>query len=421
MEANKALFFRPKRKISDYRRGLWAATMEGFPAIVVLQLLGGPFLTGYLLFLGATSEQIGIVLAVTTLVNIVQLGAAVAMQKIKSRKMTLVLFGSMHRLLWVSTGLIPFVLPQVWWVDAYIVLYFLAFLSNGIGSVVWTSMMGDMVPAAVRGKYIGIRNTIVWAIGGVCIYAGGQILEKYPGAEGFHLIYIICAICTVLNIIAFFFYPNPPFAKSTELDIRGMLRRPFQDAMFRRAVLFLSAYLLVQGLAVPFFNFVMLDVLKLGYSLVSMYTLLMTLVMMVSYYLWGALNSKYSTQLLLLWSLPFIGLSCLLWGGIAFLPALLVLGAVHILLGIGTGGFNLLAFNFIIGDTPKSERPMFIAVYSALTGIAGFIGPLLGGVIFKHAANWPEWLQQYGICAITGLLLLMYAAAGKYVFGKKTA
>ncbi|MFD0680618.1 MULTISPECIES: MFS transporter [unclassified Paenibacillus] len=410
------LINRPRRKPSAYRRGLWVATLEGFPAIVLLQMLGGPFLTGYLLFLGATSEEIGLVLAVTTLVNVAQIMIAFWMQKITNRKWTLLIFGGLHRVLWAATGIIPFVIAKEWWVPVFIVMYFTAFLSNAAGSVVWSSLVSDMVPAPIRGKYFGLRNTILWAIGAVAIYAGGQILEAYPGGEGFRYLFVICAVCAVLNIVAYAFYPSPPFEKSTESQLGPMLLKPYRDRGFRAAILFLSLFLFLQGVAVPFFNYVMLDVMKLSYESVSFYTIVMTLVMMASYYIWGLLNSRFSAKTLLLWTLPIIAASCLAWGGLALMPAVVVLTLVHVLLGIGTGGFNLLVFNYIIGETPKSERPMFFAVYSTITGIAGFLGPMLGGFMYKQLALFPLWVQQYGVSCAVGLLLALIGMAGKYVF-----
>ncbi|MNI95222.1 Major Facilitator Superfamily protein [compost metagenome] len=66
-------------------------------------------------------------------------------------------------------------------------------------------------------------------------------------------------------------------------------------------------------------------------------------------------------------------------------------------------------FNFTIGDTPKSERPMFIAVFSALTGTAGFIGSILGGYLFAWTSGAPDWVQSKGIFAIMGAVLLVVA------------
>ncbi|MEW9699820.1 hypothetical protein [Paenibacillus sp. SI8] len=80
----------PRRKISAQRKYLMVATLEGFPAVIILQLLGGPFLTGYLLYLGATSTEIGFVLAITTVVNVVQILMAIVMQKFSNRKLMLV-------------------------------------------------------------------------------------------------------------------------------------------------------------------------------------------------------------------------------------------------------------------------------------------------------------------------------------------
>jgi MFS family permease len=90
---------------------------------------------------------------------------------------------------------------------------------------------------------------------------------------------------------------------------------------------------------------------------------------------------------------------------------MLTLIVVHVLLGFGFAGYNLLVFNFLIGDSPKSERPMYVAVFSALTGIAGFIGPVAGGWLYDEAASVPLWLQTYGLTTFAGAALLALALA----------
>lgn len=411
---------RTGRKISNHRRNLWALTLEGVPAIIMLTLLGGPFLTGYLLYLGATSEQIGIVLAMTTFVNFIQIFVAFLMQKMKNRYWPFVITGALHRVLWASTGLIPFIFPKDLWVAVYIILYTLAFVANAAVGVMWTSLVGDMVPAGVRGRYMGIRNTILNALGSIALFVGGQILDAYPGEKGFTILFTIIGIFTVLNIIGFINYPRIPMEKSTEVHFIPMLKKPFQDRMFLRAVLFLAAWLFLQGVTVPLFSYVMLDILHISYKWVSTITVVQTIFMMISLYIWGNLNVRYSNKQLLLCTLPIIACSCLSWGLIAVLPTIVVLFLVHILLGVGTGGFNQLAFNFIIGDTPKSERPMFIGVYSALTGFAAFLGPLLGGWLYKQMAVFSPWVRTYGISSSIGLLLLLFAIfVGRLVLSEK--
>ena len=92
------------------------------------------------------------------------------------------------------------------------------------------------------------------------------------------------------------------------------------------------------------------------------------------------------------------------------MPVLVALFCSHIFLGIGVGGFNQLAFNFTIGDTPKSERPMFVAVYSALTGVTSFLGPLIGGSLYEKMEKWPEpmtWFSTYGFQMGVGAAMLI--------------
>lgn len=397
------------RKHSAYRSGMLAATFEGVPAIIMFQLLGGPFLTGYLLYLGASSQQIGIVLAIPSMANMLQIVGALLIQRFSNRKLAFTLLCGIHRILWVSTGLVPLWFPESFSVAAYIVICAAGFVGQAIGSVYWTSLIADMVPARVRGRYFGIRNTILWAGGCTAILVFGQVLDRLPEPHGFYWMYAVAAVCAVLDIVFFLRYPNPPFQKSAQTGMKAMLTVPFRHTPFLKAMLFISLWLFLQGISVPFFNYVMLDVMKISYQSISIATMTQNVAMMASYYMWGNLNAKYASKTLLFWTLPVIASSCMLWGLLPLLPDMAVLLAAHALVGIGTGGFNQLMFNFVVGDTPKSERPMFIAVFYAITGLAGFVGPLLGGTVYKWAAGLPHWVQLFGVSLAVGIALLIVA------------
>ncbi len=412
VKVNPPSFAGKRRKGSTQRINLSIATWEGVPAIILQTLLGGPFLTGFLLYLGAGSRHIGFVLAITTFVNIAQIGAAFWMQRIRSRKRMLLLFVGVHRILWSATGLIPFLFPKEWWVGVYIGMYTVAFISNTIGGMIWTSLIGDIVHAKVRGRYFGIRNTILNALGSVCLFVGGIVLDRFPGEMGFLILFIPVWICAIANIVIYFFYPDVPFERSTETVFWRMLKKPFQDRSFLKAALFLAVWLWIQTLIVPLYSYVMLDLLNINYQMVSLITVVQTIVMMAGFYIWGNLNARFSNKTLLFWTLPIIALSCLSWGLMSFMPVLIALFLSHIFLGVGVGGFNQLAFNFTIGDTPKSERPMFVAVYSALTGVTSFLGPLIGGWLYEKMEEWPEtltWMATYGFQVGIGVTMLILA------------
>ncbi|TJY40984.1 MFS transporter [Cohnella pontilimi] len=408
-----------RRFESEYRRGLRIALLEGIPANIVGNLLGGPLQMAFMLYLGFTADEVGLVLAIPSFTLLIQIFIAFAMQKWHNRRLYMMLFGVLHRALWVATGLIPVFFSDALWVPLYLAFFLLSFASGQACGVIWTSVMADAVPAAVRGKYFGIRNTVHWAVVCITLFAGGQIMEWLPGATGFTILFVISGLCVIWNGWALTRYSNPPFERSQSGSSHKMLFRPFADKAFLSATLFISLFLLVQNIVVPLFSYAMLNILGMSYSEVTLITMMMNLVMMISYYYWGVLNGRYPARTLLLWTFPLIAASCAVWLGMAVLPALLILILTHVLLGVGLGGYNLLVFNFLIGDSPKSERPMYVAVFSACTGLAGFFGPIAGGWLYKQAAGGPEWIQSYGMTGIAGLVLLALAlGVAPLIFGK---
>lgn len=408
-----------RRSESASRRGLRMSLMEGIPANILASLLGGPLQTVYLTYLGFTAFEIGFVLAVPPFALLIQIFIAFAMQRWQNRRFYMGLFGILHRVLWVGTGLVPLLFPQTSWIPVYMALWLVSFLSAQASGVIWTSLMADVVPVSIRGKYFGIRNTVHWAVVCLTLLAGGQIMEWLPGTNGFIVLFTVSALCIVWNGWTLTQYPNPPFQPSESGRSYRMLLRPFADRRFIAATLFLSVFILAQNVVVPLFSYVMLEVMELSAGRVTMIIMLQNLVMMVSYYYWGVLNGRYSTNALLLWTFPIISAGCLVWAGSAFLPVLLVLLVSHALLGFGLAGYNLLVFNFLIGDSPKSERPIYVAVFSAFTGFAGFIGPVAGGWLYDAASSGPVWLERYGMTSMAGALMLALAAGvAPWVFRK---
>ncbi len=402
---------------SENRRGLRISLIEGIPANILANLLGGPLQTVYLTYLGFSAFHIGLVLAIPPFALLIQIFIAFAMQTWQNRRFFVALFGVVHRVLWVGTGLIPLAFTEDAWIPVYIALWLVSMIAGQAAGVIWTSIMADVVPPAIRGKYFGIRNTIHWAVVCITLLAGGQIMEWLPGALGFTVLFTVSAACVIWNGWALSRYPNPPFQPSESGRSLRMMIRPFADRRFLSATLFISLFVLLQNIVIPLFSYVMLEIMNLSTSKVTLIIILQNMVMMISYYYWGVLNGRYSTNTLLLWTFPLIAGSCAVWAGMSILPVMLILVLVHVLLGFGLAGYNLLVFNFLIGDSPKSERPMYVAVFSAFTGVAGFIGPVAGGWLYDEAASGPMWLQTYGMTTFAGgALLILSLALAPFVF-----
>lgn len=395
-----------KKMPSPYRKGMEMAIVEGIWAMLLLTMLSGPFLTAYLLYLGANSQQIGIVLAVPAIANLLQVLAAMYMQKLKNRKRSFVMFATTHRLIGLMTGLIPFIFPKELWLIIFIIIFLVYASINAFAGVIWTSLISDMVPTQIRGKYFGIRNVITSAVNSIGLYATGIVIDRYPGALGFNIMFILAAITVAINIIYFTKYPNPEFEKPAEMNLGTFVLRPFKDKVFFKGLLFLTFWTLILTMTHPFFSYVMLDVLHVRYPIVANLVILQTVSSMLGFYICGQLARKFNERTLLLGSLPFLAVAVLLWGTLSFLPQLLVLILIFIFLGFGLGSYNQQIFIFMIGSSPKAERPIYIAVFSAITGLAGFMGPTIGGTVFELLKGYPLWMQQYGLFLLLGVILL---------------
>lgn len=408
---------RKRHRVSASRRSLGIMLIEGIPASILGHLIGGPLQVVYLTYLGFSAFYIGIVLAIPSFALLIQIVIAIAMQHWRNRRPLLVLFGVAHRLIWVCTGLVPLLFPPALWVPVYISLWLMVTLTLQSSSVIWTSLIADAVPRQIRGKYFGLRNMVSWGVVCLTLLIGGQIMERLPQEQGFVVIFAISAVCVVWNGWALAKYPNPAFEPSKERSSFRMLRRPFADRRFLAAALFVSLFIFVQLMVVPLFAYIMLEIIGMSAGRVTMIVMLQNVVMMVSYYCWGLLNGRYATNKLLRWTFPLIALACFVWIGMPLVPAMLIIIVTHIILGVGLSGYNQLIFNFLIGDTPQSERPVYIAVFSAFTGLAGFSGTFIGGWMFETAKTASPWVQNYGLVASAGgILLILALGVAPFVF-----
>ncbi|MNP76983.1 hypothetical protein D3C76_1743200 [compost metagenome] len=54
---------------------------------------------------------------------------------------------------------------------------------------------------------------------------------------------------------------------------------------------------------------------------------------------------------------------------------------------------------------------MYMAMYSAITGVASFFGPLLGGQVLEWIEAWPTWTQVFGMQLVVGTAMIVLAAS----------
>ena len=139
-----------------------------------------PYLSLYLLALGATSGQIGLMSSLAGLLaTIVLIPGAMIAEGSGKRKLIYMLGGAgFSRLVLLPIALIPFVVPPSTAAFLIILLYVLSAGAANFSTPAWTSLVGDLVPMRWRGRYFGTRTLFMTISTIVTTYLGGVMITS---------------------------------------------------------------------------------------------------------------------------------------------------------------------------------------------------------------------------------------------------
>lgn len=383
------------------RRAMIVAVIEGAIFAIFAGLVGGNLLTGFLLHLGATNSQIGLLAALPPLGALSTIFSAYLITRLPRRRPLMIGLAFAHRSLWVLAGLVPLFLPRGAWVWTYLVIYFVASLAASLAGLPWQSIMADTVPAEQRGRYFGIRNAAIQVATILAVLWASRYLDAHPGYDGFRRLYLVALGAGLLNVVGFFFQPEPPYVRREPEPLRRQIALPFRFQAFRAAVPFAAGLNMLSGMVGPFYGVQMIKELALSYGLIGQITAVGTATGIVAYLLLGRLLDRVGTHRIL-GVLPLFSLLVpLAWLFIGPQSLLLIYG-VSILGGVLNALQGLAVLNLNFAVSPRDGRPIYLAVFSAVNGLCGFFAPILGGWITEHRGLSPLlWLAVGGYAALT--------------------
>jgi MFS family permease len=385
------------------RQGMIVAVVEGSLYSVWFALIGNNYLTGFLLHLGATNAQIGLTAALQPLSSLAMILAAYIMAQLPARKPFLMTTAYTHRILWSLTGFLPLVLARGAWVWTYLAVYFVANLAISLGVPAWQSMMADMVPADMRGRYFGGRSAVAQAVMVSVTLLAGRYLDAHPGYAGFRGLYTVALVFGMMNVTCFFLQPEPPYLRRQPESLRSHLALPWRDRAFRRTVLFGAALTMAGGVVTPFYAVRMLKEMHLSYTLVSQVAATATVAGIVAFMGLGRVLDRVG-EVRTLNVLPVLYMVVpLLWFAIGP-SSLVLLFLANALQGALVAAQALALTNLSYRMSPRADRPMYLAVFAAAAGLGGFAAPIVGG-----------WLSgSFGFSMLLAVSAVAYLAVAGY-------
>jgi len=136
------------------------------------------YLVLYILALGATKTQVGLMSAFSSLsAALLLLPGALLAERLGHRKeLTMAFGGGMARLALLALAFLPVMVGGQTLVWAAIALSVMRDSFSNLGFPAWMSLAGDVVPMEGRGRYFGSRNFIMGVAGILAILLVGELI-----------------------------------------------------------------------------------------------------------------------------------------------------------------------------------------------------------------------------------------------------
>ncbi len=385
------------------RRSLYVAILAITLGQVCFTITGGPALTGFIRQLGGGDFAVSLLSAVPVIGSLVQMPASFLVERFRSRRGCMLAFGVVQRAVWLGVALVPYVVPgQIAYARVWATLSFVALsgCAAAFVNVSFFSLMGDLVPMRLRGRYFATRSSIATCTGVAAGLLSGLLLDWLPGYAGYTVVFTLCAVFGVADICCFFFVPWPPMQVQEKREgFAEMLGQVLRNKPYMRLVLFAVMWYFPVRMSGPFFSVYMLGTLRMTYLQIS---ILSTTCASVSTVLtigaWGRLMDRYGVRPVIVFCMAVACGLPLSWnwtrpGSLWLIPITeAVSGAVWATIDMG---FQ----NLYLFQSPQKNRTMYVAVYAVFTQLIGnAVAFVLGGALVERVMPRVEsWGSLFGM------------------------
>ncbi len=399
----------------EVRRNIRFATVEGSLSNVMGTLVGGAFLTGFALLLGAQESHIGLLAAIPPLLNLTQLFGSLLIRRFGSRRRLCLLAIGASRATWLGILAIPFLFLgngfsdlRVWLLMAGIAL--VSFFSAAAGAA-WLSWLTDLVPSSLRGRFNGRRSMYAGVAAMIAGLAGGRLIELLGGRESmgaFSALFGIGVAFGFLGLLAMARISEPP-AESVRQPSQFLseIKEPFTQKRFLAFSGFVVAWSFAVSIASPFFSVYMIRGLGISFSVIAALGVVSSLSTILGMRLWGGVMDRIGPKPLLLLCAA-LQATVPLWWLTASPENLTPLWLAHALAGFVSAGTGLANTGLLVQVTPDTNTAPFFGVHAAMVGAAGAAAPLIAGA----AGIWlAESRILLGPLQLEGLRIIFFVSA----------
>lgn len=374
------------------------------------------------IFMGATTLQVGMLDTLPQLFSaIMQYIGARIMPRFKSRKTVVISAVLIQAMTWLPIALLPFIFGlgkmPVFILIGLIICYRGV---NGLAVPIWSSLIGDLVPSDIRGRFFGNRNRLTGISTFIAQMSAGVALHVFETNDltksGFLMIFIVAFAARMNSARWLVKHDDPPFKILPDQDFTfwQFLKRS-RHSNFAKFVFYVGAVNLGVAFSAPYFALYMLRDLKFTYIEFTGVIAAATITQFLTFRYWGDLSDRFGNKKILNvcgWGIAFVPMLWLVSSNMVFLVLIQVYG------GFVWAGFSLASSNFIFDAVTPPKRALCVAYQALVNAACLLVGSLSGGyvaTILPKSVQIGSWLWTPlsvlpAIFLISGILRLIASA-----------
>ena len=398
-------------------RAMNFSVIEGALATVMGTLLGGVFLTGFALEIGASRLQIGILAALPTLGHAAQFAGASILNRTGRSKQLCMLATWGSRLMWLPILLVPF-----WFASwsgesqAWCVIGLLSIVSalGSIGGLAWLDWIKRLIPDDRRVQFFARRNLYNSGLSLAMSLAAAVIISwlssETQTANGFVTVFAMAVLCGFVGVVLLGRIPASDCSELTNATRRELFVTPLKSQNYRRLLIAYSVWQFATQLAAPFYAVYMLQKLHLPFWAVMGLSTAGSLLALSLNGFWTKLKLRFGVRPVVLIATLFDVMLPLAW---------LFVHPQSLWLVIPVHAFAMLnpplamgPQNLLLRIAPNRNSASYLALFNAATGAIGALGAMVGGSLaMTMQGQWHVYEFE-----LTGIqLLFAFAGIGKLI------
>jgi MFS family permease len=366
------------------------------------------YLTLFVLALGATRGQIGLMSALVSLSGALVLlpGAALVERYGRRKLMVLLGGGGGGRAALLLLAVLPIFVSGPAAVSFAIGLAVLRSAFGNLSLPAWTALTAEIVPLSWRGRYFSSRNIAMGISGMAAAFLIGQLIMRVGNLTGYQLALGGAFGVGLLSTFSFSRIRETtqvaaPSYHSTRLPVWHRLRAHPGFLTFCAVA---ALWNLSMGIAAPFFSVYLVQSLHASAGIIGLLSVVNTLTALPGQRLFGVLADRWGprrVQLLTGLLIPIVPV------GWALTRSPWHVVPVELMAGFVWAGYGLASFNFLLELTPEDRRSRFTALYQIAVTVALAAGNALGGV-FVTQWGYRLIFVMSGVGRLISALLFAY-------------